>query len=235
MASPNDNFQLRDGTDALFEVRSKDTSTAQDGSLHSMRHLATPYPVDYGTGGCFQMVSVSGTIGAGLSANSPIYSFRWTSSTLLALVRRVKLTAWSLGTGFTAGIGAFEMYRATSWTVADSGGATETLTSPAGKLRTTVAGSLVAEIRRSSTGTLTAGTRTKDTLSMGRVTAGVSTATNTPFVPDTHAPLFEKIGAEHPLTLAQNQGFVIQATVPATGTWSFSIKTEWDEVPLVNY
>jgi hypothetical protein len=27
-----------------------------------------------------------------------------------------------------------------------------------------------------------------------------------------------------------NEGFVIRATVPATGLWSFAVTTEWDEV-----
>lgn len=108
MASPNDNFDLRNGLDALFKVRAKDISTAQDGSLQFMRHLATPHPVDYGLGGCYQLTSKSGTMAAGLAANAPIYSFRWTSSTKLALLRRIRFSAYSLGTGFTAGVAVFE-------------------------------------------------------------------------------------------------------------------------------
>jgi hypothetical protein len=35
---------------------------------------------------------------------------------------------------------------------------------------------------------------------------------------------------EHPLILAQNEGIVIQATVPATGTWQFGVKIDWTEI-----
>ena len=35
---------------------------------------------------------------------------------------------------------------------------------------------------------------------------------------------------EYPLLFEQNEGFVIRATVPATGTWQFSINVEWAEV-----
>jgi hypothetical protein len=93
--------------------------------------------------------------------------------------------------------------------------------------------SAAVTIRRSATGTLTAGTRSKDNFRMEEAVAAVTTATNTPFL--NRLVLWEKLGAEHPLTLAQNQGFVIEASVPATGTWSFAITSEWDEVPLVNY
>lgn len=233
MASPNDNFQLRNGLDALFYVRAKDISSAQDGSLQTIRHLAVPNPVDYGTGGCYQLTSKSGTMAAGLAANSPIFAFRWTSSTMLALLRRVRISAWSLGTGFAAGLATFDMYKAASWTVADSGGATDTITSPNGKLRAAMTATAVSAIRKSSTATLTAGTRTLDAQALETLVAAITTATNTPFL--NRAELFVKPGAEHPLTLAQNEGFVIQATVPATGTWGFAITPEWDEVPVALY
>jgi hypothetical protein len=35
---------------------------------------------------------------------------------------------------------------------------------------------------------------------------------------------------EQPLQLANNEGFVVQATVPATGTWTFSVQVCRDEV-----
>jgi hypothetical protein len=40
----------------------------------------------------------------------------------------------------------------------------------------------------------------------------------------------EDIGPEHPVLLAQNEGFVVRATVPATGTWQFGITVAWAEV-----
>lgn len=234
MASPNDNITIKDALSASFKMRAKDTSVAQDGSLQTVRHLSVPYPVDYSTGGCFQITSKSGTMAAGLAANSTIYAFRWTSATMNALVRRVRLSAVVLGTGFTAGIVTFDLFEARAWTVADTGGTTDTLTSPNGKLRASMAATALSEIRHSSTATLTAGTRTLDAQPLETWTAGMGTGTNVSFNVGP-IKLFEKLGAEHPLLLVQNEGFVIRATVPATGTWSFAITPEWDEVPLVNY
>ena len=43
-------------------------------------------------------------------------------------------------------------------------------------------------------------------------------------------PLFKRGAGEWPLVLGANEGVVIQANMPATGTWTFSLDTEWDEV-----
>jgi hypothetical protein len=95
--------------------------------------------------------------------------------------------------------------------------------------------SVLTEIRHSSTATLTAGTRTKDAQPVDCLLANVGTVANTGFLVSPGGILFEKTPQEHPLVLAQNEGFTIEATVPATGTWKWVIITEWDEVPLVNY
>jgi hypothetical protein len=237
MPSPNDNFQVKDAFDLTFKVRAKDTSVAQDGSLQNVRHLATPYPVDYGVGGCFHLTSKSGAMAAGLAANAPIYAFRWTSSTMLGIVRRVRISAWTLGAGFAAGIATFDMYRAMSWTVADTGGVIDTLGLDNGNLRTAMPSTVLSEIRHSSTAALTAGTRALDGQPTDFLFGVAPTSAFSQFIhPGIAGPLFNKAGAsDHPLVLVQNEGFVIQATVPATGTWSFAITSEWDEVPLVNY
>lgn len=33
-----------------------------------------------------------------------------------------------------------------------------------------------------------------------------------------------------PLELAANEGFIVRATVPATGTWQAQVTVEWSEV-----
>src|SRR5882672_2100212 len=235
MSSANDNFTVRDGADAPFKLRSKDVSVLQDGSLQFARHLASFYPVDYGAGGSFRLTSKSGIMAAGLAANSSIYSFRWTSTTFLALIRRIRLQMWSLGTGFTAGIGTFDLFRATAWTAADTGGTTDTLTGDNGNLRLSMAGSALPELRHSSTAALTAGTRTLDAQPAESLNFGVSTALQTLMNPGS-TKLFEALQGEHPLVhtgVSAVEGFTIRATVPATGTWTWAITTEWDEVPIV--
>lgn len=235
--STSDNRLIRDGNSNLFTNRMKDISTAQDGSIQRSLILSSPYPVDYGAaaglGGCYQHVAKSGSMVAGLAANAPIFSMRHSQVTpnLYALLRRVRINAWSLGTGFTAGIATFDMYVARSFTASDTGGAADTGPS---KLRFAMSSSVMADIRHSSTATLTAGTRTLDANPIATWNVGVGTATNTTFSATPHT-LFERLADHHPLLLANNEGIVIQATVPATGVWAFQITPEWDEVALGLY
>lgn len=234
MSSPNDNFLLKDGNDAPFKLRAKDVSSGQDGSLQVVRHFATLYPVDYGVGGCFHRTVKSGTMSAGLASGAPILAFRNVSSTLNALVRRVRFAAWSLGTGFAAGIASVEMYVARSFSAMDTGGSAVDLTSPQAKLAASMAAP-AAQMRYGSTGTLTAGTRTLETAPIDAVNAAAPTSANAVIFGSSPVNLFNRAQGEHPLLLANNEGFVLQATVPATGTWGWTAAIEWDEVPLLNF
>jgi hypothetical protein len=237
MPSPNDNISLKDGGDTPFKMRAKDVSVAQDGSLQAVRHLSSAYPVDYGTGGCFQMACKSASMAAGLASASPIFSFRNSSATMNLILRRLRMNAWSLGTGFTAGLATFDLFVARSFTLSDSGSSPISTASRNGALRgSAMASSIIGDLRVASTGTLTAGTRTLDANPIETWSVAAPSGTNTPFANNSMpVVLFERLADEHPLVLAQNEGFVVQATVPATGVWGFQITPAWDEVPLTNY
>lgn len=233
MSSPNDNTQINNSLDSPVKLRTKDVSTAQDGSLQFNRALCTPYPVDYGTAGIFHTTVKSGAFAAGLAAGSPILAFRNPSALQNSLIRRVKFQAWSTSIGFAAGLITFEMYVARSFSVMDTGGASVSLAAPQAKLATAM-GAPLSAIQYSTTAGLTAGTRILDTLPIENRTLAAPTTTYTQMM-DPSKPLFEKRGAEHPLLLAASEGFVIQATVPGTGTWQWSAAIEWDEVPVINF
>lgn len=228
----DDNTQMPIATP--FTLRSKDISAAGDGSIQAAMMLSRLYPLDWSlnevSGGMFQHTAKSATMAAALAANAPILAFQWTSGTLVGVVRRVKLAAWSLDTGFAAGIATFDMYVARAFTAIDTGGVTSTLTGNNAKLRTAMS-TASAVIVHSSTATLTAGTRTLDAAPVESWNAAAPT---TAYAPLANPPvkLFEKLPGEHPLVLAQDEGFVIQASVPATGDWAFAASIEWDELPL---
>jgi hypothetical protein len=175
---------------------------------------------------------------AGLGLASPIYSWRWAvapqtpPNVSLALVRRITIAAATSGTaGFAPGLATFSMYVARAFTAPDTGEITTPLAGNAAKLRTSMASSL-AQIQHSQTQSLTPGTRTLDASPVGTFTIAAPTSIFTQFMTVPPMKLFEKLQGEHPLVLAQNEGFVIQATVPATGTWTFVVNAEWDEVPI---
>lgn len=204
--------------------------TVAEVEANTRAQRVTIRPQDVGALGSYEISEASGTMAAGLAANSPIFSFRWSSAAGLAVVKSVYMSAGNAGTAFAAGVATFKCIAARSFTVSDSGGTALTLTGNNGKMRTSHATTLLGDARIASTATLTAGTRSLDSTAIGTLLAPVSTAASTTLIsPGTN--LFDSGDSNaYPLILAQNEGFVITATVPATGTWAFAVNVEWDEV-----
>lgn len=207
-------------------------------------------PIDVGSLGAYQTSYVSGTMAAGLAGGSPIFACRWGDATRSMLLRRVGFMAQNAGTAFAAGLCLFDLVVARAFTASDTGGAQVVLTTNQAKKRTSFGTSLVTDMRGSTTATLTAGTRTLDTLAVATVFGAVeATATNYIFVPSakpsgTAAAIaatavsgsrcidiwFPEVSNSWPLVFVQNEGFIIRATVPGTGTWRFVVEVEWAEI-----
>jgi hypothetical protein len=179
--------------------------------------------------GSYSLVVTSGTMAAGLGAAAPIISFRWGSASNVCLVRRVFLSMNSLGTGFTAGVALLNMFAARAFSGSDTGGTTATISGNNAKKRTSFGTTALTELRYSQTATLTAGTRTKDAQPLASLQWGVPVTTNFILLPTTNV-WFPDPSSQWPLVLAQNEGFVLEITVPATGTWQYQCGVDWDEV-----
>lgn len=188
-------------------------------------------PEDYGSLGAYSLGASSGIMAAGLAADAPIFSARWTHATNLCLVKRLIISAGCDTVSFGAAVGAFyfNAFAARSFTVVDSGGASILPTGSMNKLRTTGMGTtLFNDIRMSQTATLTAGTRTLDSQALGSIVGSVIAGAGAPMLAP--YPIFEAVPGAHPLVLAQNEGLVMQARIPGTGTWKFSIRFDWTEI-----
>ena len=174
------------------------------------------------------MSSVTGTMAAGLAANAEVYQFRWTDSSKLAAITRVWFDGAGGITAFAPGFGRMELFVARSFSAAGTGGGTATITGSNNKLRTSFATTLLGEVRVATTAALGAGTKTLDTQGIGAV-AGYLGAVPADGLPP--GPLFDALaGQAYPIVLAQNEGVVIKATVPATGTWTGSFTVCWSEL-----
>lgn len=187
---------------------------------------------DIGTyeGYVYSVALASGVMAAGLAAGSPIYSFRNASAKPIRLLT-VEFNAAVGATPFTANSALFELVRALSWTVADSGGAAATLTGNAGSHRSSQGKSVIAgsDIRIATTATLTAGTRVLDSVAHRNIVGAASATAGTPIIQD--VPLYiDWASYGIPLVLGVNEGFIIRATVPVVGTWAFGVNAVWGEV-----
>jgi hypothetical protein len=191
---------------------------------------STLRPIDYGALGSYRLSLLSGTMAAGLAANSEVFQFRWSDATRICVVTSVIWDGLSgSATAFAAGFGKVDMLVARSWTADGSGGVAATISGNNAKQRTSMGSTLLGAVRASSTAALTAGTKTLDTQAVGQYSAAIGTGTSVQWMPQ--FDLFHADpGVESPLILAANEGFVIRATVPATGTWQFGATVCWTEL-----
>lgn len=204
-------------------------------------------PTDVGSLGAYQIVATSGTVAAGLAAAAPVFSFRWGDATRACLIKRVAMVAKNGGTAFAAGAQLHELVVARSFSASDTGGTSVLPTGNSQKKRTSFGTTLATDMRIASTGTLTAGTRTLDGAPVG-ILRGLVPATSVSYVMvgagNNHIPgaattaftmdfanlYVQDSSDEWPLVLVQNEGFIIRSTVPATGTWDFSVLVQWTEL-----
>lgn len=200
--------------------------------LHTIR-----LPIDVGTGGWYRVDAISGTIAAALAANSEVFQFRFVAGTMtLALVYKVLISAGVVAVSTAAGPIGFSTMFARSWTVAGTGGTRLSLTGNNAKMRTSFPTSQVNDAGISTTGALTAGTKTLDTQGMGNVLAHVGTAAVTAYTPGVIMPRTALIDADgegqNPLILAGNEGFIIKTTHvgPAALTYAIGVTVVWAEV-----
>lgn len=192
---------------------------------------ASRRPREYGIFGSYRKSLLSGTMAAGLAANAPIFAFRWIDATRIALIHRIILDGLAgSATAFTAGFGQIRVVPARAFTASDTGGTAGVVTGNNGKLRTNMGTTLAPDIRIASTAALGAGTRTLDSDAIGQASLTFGTVVSVQYTPPTGLALYDESVNDHPIVLATNEGFEIQATVPATGTWQFGVTVEWSEV-----
>ena len=194
-------------------------------------------PMHLGSRGAYCWAGVSGVVAAGLAGNSEIFQARWIDATRKMILRSLRFSAGRGTTAFTAGSFSITGTVARTWTVDGSGGTAIVFsTNNTNKKRADFVFSLFSDtgVRIASTAALGVGTKTFDTNPFAAITSFVSSAATTAADNPMVAPgtsLWERsTHEEYPFLLEQNEGLVIRATVPATGTWQFTVQMEWDEI-----
>lgn len=187
-----------------------------------------------GSLGMYALGALTGVLPAALGANSEIFQFRWTDATRFAAINRIQIAAAVSTTFFAAGVPVqVDLVKATAWSAPGTGGTAITANSST-KARTSMGSSLVAagDIRVATTAALGAGTKSLGTNQLGAIlAAGPTAGPGNIFAPGTLLWDVQIADGEHPLVLAQNEGFVIRSVaVPITGTWQAAITVNWSEI-----
>lgn len=182
-------------------------------------------------GGAYQMSTISGVMAAGTATSlGKLFAARWapTNTLALAAIRKVEVSVGEV-TAFTAGFCSLQMFFARAYTAADATGATaSTMTTNNGKLRTSYPTSQGMVFQTATTGLISGGTSTLDAQPMGIVSSSVLATSGAPPWPQP-VTLFLAEPGDTPMVLANNEGFIIQAIFPATGTATLGYKITWDE------
>lgn len=168
----------------------------------------------------------SGLMAAGLAANAPVWSCRYTGANL-CVVDRVLLDGLGTVLAFAAGVVQLRLFIVRAYTVFDTLATAATLSGNNCKLRSSYATTAMGNIAIAATATGTHGTGANDVQPMGAVVTGLPAVAGQGFLGQ---EIFGAYSAGHPIILAANEGLELQATVPATGTWTFGVDIHWAEV-----
>ena len=184
--------------------------------------------------GLYRMSSQSGLltgVAAGTSTAGHLFAFRWTSSTLTALIQRIKIR-WQTTTPFTVAQEiAFRIFRLTGYSAAHTGGNPVALGSPNCKKATRHPIPSLNEARIGGTGALTAGTHTLDGTEIAGLNGWSQVSTNVDDAP-IEAVIDSGSQLNHMLELAANEGFIVRNEIlmGAVGVGRLLVEVDWAEI-----
>jgi hypothetical protein len=206
-------------------------------------------PIETGVYGSYSQAFVSGVMAAGLAAGSVIFAWQALTQGIFQRITRLRLTAGMDTTAFAQGSSIFTLTKAPSLPAQYTGGAVLNLASKDGARRSMMGNSqqgitntATGAIAVAGTATLTAGTPapTLDNNPMSALVGSFGAITTSGAVAERLVPppgflIDPSETARQPLDLYKGEGFVIKATVPATGTWKFAVEVDWDEIDAMRY
>jgi hypothetical protein len=227
----------------ILESPTNPTVTQEvDPTSHAARVSLRPLEHDYGGRllGHYRLAARSGVLtGTGIVAGAPLFSFRWTDATALAILTRLEARYVPTAAFTAAQELGLDAILASAWSAADSSG-TAVLPGTGGRMRRSGMGtSLVGDVRIAGTTLLTAGTRTLDAQPIavgGGLVNDVNDAAETEYVNPSGPYGFvleaNPARGEHPIVLAANEGLIVRNTVvfPAAGTATLLVSLAWAEV-----
>ena len=216
---------------SLMVIGDGTTNADVDTNTNALR--VSPRPLEPSTGGFYHLCTFSGAL-TGVAGAGPVWSLRWTSSTLYFVLLSFRWS-WYTTTAFgTTQIVDHSLYIARAFTGADSAGTTATISGNNCKVRTSMPTTAVANIQYGATGAITAGTRTLDGQPlMNR--RGISSGVNT-MLTDNGGMDF-RLRRDGPPVIFTNEGLVLNnvTAMGASGVIKLAVEVEWAEIPLAYY
>lgn len=177
-----------------------------DGTTYRATRVQTR-PLDPGAGGAYSMSAVTGVMAAGLAANAEVVQFFSSSTTLSAVIEEIRFDGG--GDASHSGpecVGVKDLR--------------------SGRECRGRGNSYFAERgSRDGEGARLDGREPIDPLRKGGGHVAATIGVSMP-----QAMIYQSFGNTYPVVIAPSEGFVITATVPATGVWTAGFTIRWTEV-----
>jgi hypothetical protein len=194
-------------------------------------HRVTPRPIEYGAFGFYRLATTVSLV-VTQAANGTLFSFRWGDATRIAVIQFLRLELIQTAAATATIMPSYQIFMARSFSVSDSVGTAITLTGNNMKKRTSMGTTLVTDIRKSAVAAgLTVGSRVLDAEPILEMTTN-STIT-TPNATVYRKELDFTNAGDHPIVLAQNEGFIVRGPTVvfgAAGTANLAVEAAWAEV-----
>lgn len=224
---------LNGGAVSGFKAQRVKVGFGSDGALTDASETAG-LPVVIRPGAVLGSYSIAAQTGiyAGLAAGAILFSMRWSDATKICRISRINVRVNTTTAATAAGMIDRDLVVVRSFTVADSGGTAIVLTGNNGKARTSMATSVVADMRIASTGALTAGTGTADSQAIGLM-GKQGTATEPVGLCLANEDLLNwPTLHDYPIVLAANEGLRVRipTAMPATLAQRTLVQIDWDEL-----
>jgi len=193
-------------------------------------------PLEHGSGGHYR-VARNVPLVVTQAANGSLFSFRWGSSTHLAIIQYIRLSCLQTAAATATIFPRFEVFVARTFTASDTAGTALTLTTNSFKKRTSHATTAVTDMRHSALAAgLTAGTRTLD--ADPQLVLQTQQTITTPNTVLFTVSQDMTDGVDHPIVLAQNEGLIVRGPTTvfgAAGTADLLVELAWVETQIANY
>lgn len=201
-----------------------------DGTSYRALRVA-PRPIDAGAFGHYKL-STNVPLVVTQAAAGTLFSFRWGDATRICVLQFIRLRVLQTAAATATIMPSFEVFTARSFTASDSAGTAITLTGNNMKKRTSMGTTLVTDIRKSAVAAgCTVGTRTLDAEPIMQMLT--QQTITTPNAQSYESVLDFTDGTDHPLILAQNEGFIVRGpsvVFGVAGTANLSVNIGWAEV-----
>src|SRR5215831_15672464 len=188
--------------------------------------------LDSAVGGHYRLCQNGGLVAAQAASPAAVFSCRWTSTTLVAIIERLRISWFQTGAFTAAGVFALSAFVERSYTVTDTGGTS--VVNNTVRMATTFPASAFGDMRiaNGAAAGITAGTRTQDSGVLAQTTILTSTAIGTQPTPMQQQQTVEYDPNKYPLKLAANEGLAISlnAAFPAAGSGNLIVEMDWAEV-----